>query len=131
MMRHVPEWDELLPHVRDLGVELETAEALPAWAEAAEEFGIRWEQSLRKLGAEPSSSVSRIVESSFPTVSKWVQHGGWIEIGEQQGFGFVVRALDEGGLTFEETKASSLDEAMIALERGIAKWLVENEVDLG
>ena len=64
-------------------------------------------------------------------MSKWVQRGGWIEIGEQQGLGFVVRALDEGGLTFEETKASSLDEAMIALERGIAKWLVENEVDLG
>ena len=37
------------------------------------------------------------------------------------GCGFVVRVLDEGGLVFEETEATTLDEGMTALERGIAE----------
>ena len=131
MLRREPEWDEVFPHLRELGIELEAAEALPIWAEAAEEFGIGWEQTLRSLSGNSSSSASPVLGSLFPTVSKWVQRGGWIEIGEQDEFGFVVRALHEGGLAFESTKASSLDEAMIALELGIAAWLMENDVDLG
>ena len=56
----------------------------------------------------------------YPTIATWVRHGGWIEIGQQEQFGFVVRALDEGGLVFEDTEARTLDEGMTALERGIA-----------
>jgi hypothetical protein len=57
----------------------------------------------------------------YPTIAKWVRRGGWIEIGDQDGCGFVVRALDEGGLVFENTEARTLDEGMTALERGIAE----------
>lgn len=59
----------------------------------------------------------------FPTVGKWVRQGGWIEIGEQDSFGFVVRALDCGGLVFENTEVRTLDEALVALERGIAEQI--------
>ena len=59
-LRREPEWNGLLPHLRELGIELETGEEFPIWAEAAEEFGIRWEQSLRSLGAKSASSASPI-----------------------------------------------------------------------
>ena len=57
----------------------------------------------------------------FPSIAKWVRRGGWIEIGDQGGCGFVVRAIDEGGLVCEDTEARTLDEAMTALERGISE----------
>jgi len=57
----------------------------------------------------------------FPAITKWVRRGGWIEIGDQVGDGFVVRAFDEGGVVFEDTEARTLDEGMTALERGIAE----------
>jgi len=34
-----PEWEGLLPHLRHLGIELLSTDALPAWSEAAQEFG--------------------------------------------------------------------------------------------
>jgi hypothetical protein len=42
---------------------------------------------------------------------------GHIEIGDQESFGFVVRALDYGGLVFEDDKADTLAEAMAVLEK--------------
>lgn len=128
LLRPNPEWDELLPHLRQLGIDIISIDALPVWSEAAQEFGIEWERRLRSLRPprEPT-----ILEALFPTVSKWVQRGGWIEIGEQQEAGFLVRALDEGGLVYESTKAKTLDEAMTLLEQGIVDWLEENGVDLG
>jgi hypothetical protein len=39
-------------------------------------------------------------EEAFPNVAKWGQGYGWIEMGEQKQFGFVVKTLDPGGLFF-------------------------------
>jgi hypothetical protein len=44
------------------------------------------------------------VEELFPTVAKWVQGYGHIEIGDQEMFGFVARALDYGGMPFEDDR---------------------------
>ena len=46
------------------------------------------------------------------------------------GCGFVVRVLDEGGLVFEETEATTLDEGMTALERGISEQVDDIGVGL-
>lgn len=78
----------------------------------------------------PTKKVPVVVEALYPTVGKWVRYGGWIEIGERDGEGFLVRALDEGGLAFEDTKAKSLDEALAALEKGINAWIEEVGIDL-
>lgn len=78
----------------------------------------------------PTKTIPAVVEALYPTVGKWVRYGGWIEIGERDGEGFLVRALDEGGLAFEDTKAMSLDDALAALERGIAAWIEEVGIDL-
>jgi hypothetical protein len=61
------------------------------------------------------------VESLFPMISEFVRYQGWIKIGHQDGQGFVVRALDEGGMVFEDTKSKSLGEALTTLERKIAE----------
>ena len=37
-------------------------------------------------------------------------------------FGFVVRALDYGGLAFEDDRPDTLAEAMAVLEMGLRKW---------
>jgi len=55
-------------------------------------------------------------------IAKWVQGYGQIEIGDQEGIGFVVRALDYGGLVFDDDHAETLAEAMAALEKGLKRW---------
>ena len=59
-------------------------------------------------------------------MSRFVRGQGWIEIGDQEGFGFIVRALDYGGLVFESQKPKSLTEALAVLEKGIAEFLKEH-----
>ncbi len=66
------------------------------------------------------------VEAAYPKVAEWVQGCGWIEIGNQDWQGFVVRALDAGGLIYEKEGCRTLAEAMEALEKGLGKWLREN-----
>ncbi len=55
---------------------------------------------------------------------------GDIEIGDQEGFGFVVMALNYGGMVFEDDRPRTLAEAMAALEKGLRKWLEEEGIDL-
>jgi hypothetical protein len=40
------------------------------------------------------------VEKLFPTVAQW-ERDGHTEVGDQEGAGFVARALDHGGPAFE------------------------------
>jgi hypothetical protein len=51
-------------------------------------------------------------------------------VGDQEGFGFVVRALDYGGLVFEDNKAETLAEAMASLEKGLRKWFDEQGIEV-
>ena len=59
----------------------------------------------------------------------WVQCYGHIEIGDQEGIGFTVRAMDYGGLVFEDDKPRTLAEAMAALETGLARWFKDNKIE--
>lgn len=56
---------------------------------------------------------------------RWLSGYGHIEIGDQEGFGFVVRAIDYGGVVFEDDHPTTLAEAMAALEKGLAEWFEE------
>ena len=38
----------------------------------------------------------------FPAIARYVRGYGYVEIGDQEGFGFVVRAIGYGGLDFED-----------------------------
>jgi hypothetical protein len=70
------------------------------------------------------------VEKMFPAIAMWVKSYGHIEIGDQEGFGYVVRALDYGGIVFEDDRPSTLAEAMAALEKGLAEWFGQEGIEL-
>jgi hypothetical protein len=61
----------------------------------------------------------------YPNIAAWVL-GGWIEIGRDDYSHSFVRALDIGGMVWEgELEYNSLEEALQALDAGIAAWLEE------
>jgi hypothetical protein len=74
--------------------------------------------------------VQKVVLGAFPAIAKWVEGYGHIEIGDQEGFGFIVRAIDYGGQVFEDSKPSTLAEAMAALEQGILDWFKGQGIEL-
>ncbi len=47
----------------------------------------------------------------------------------QELFGFVARALHEGGTQVEDSRPDSLAEAMAALEAGLTRWFEEQGVE--
>lgn len=120
LLRDYPQWEELLPHLWELGIEVVKIDTLPAWKDVAQDGGIEHARRLRSL-SPPKITQDTLLAAMYPTIAKWVRRGGWIEIGEQEQFGFVIRALDAGGLVFENTEARTLDEGMTALERGITE----------
>ena len=65
----------------------------------------------------------------FPAIARWVRGYGHIEVGDQEMFGFVARALGCGGLAFEDDKPDTLAEALAALERGLAKYFEREGIE--
>ena len=65
----------------------------------------------------------------FLAIARYVKGYGYIEIGDQEDFGFVVRALGHGGLAFEDDRPDTLAEAMTVLEAGPARWFEEQGVE--
>ena len=70
------------------------------------------------------------VETMFPAIARYVRGYGYVEIGDQESFGFVVRALGYGGLDFEDDTPETLAEAMAILEAGLSKWFEKQGVEL-
>jgi hypothetical protein len=120
LLRDNPQWQELIPHLRQLKIEVEVQEELPLWDDAAAEY-------VRKLKATqvgrdvPIITVPQEFDEAFPAVVRWVKTWGRIEIGVEGGQGFVVRALDDGGMVFEGKGDKSVGEALTALQRTIAQ----------
>ena len=113
-------WDELIPHLHELGIEAEAAKRLKSYQSALQGF----RHELRK-DRPTDEATSGDIENSYPAVAQWVQGCGWIEIGDQEGLGFSVRALDLGGVVFEDANCRSLTEAMASLEFGLAAAMKE------
>ena len=120
LLRNNPQWQELIPHLRQLKIEVETQEELPVWDNAATEYVRKLKASL--VGRDvPILTVSQEFDEAYPAVARWIKTLGRIEIGIEEGQGFVVRALSQEGLVFEDRRSQTLGEALIALERGIAQ----------
>jgi hypothetical protein len=131
VLRNIPEWQELIPHLRQLKIEVETQDELPVWDDAADEY-------VRKLKGSwvgrdvPIITVSQEFDEAYPAVLKWIKTQGRIEIGVEEEQGFVVRALDNDGVEFEGKTGKSVGEALIALQRRIAQgnWPVKKARNL-
>lgn len=79
-------------------------------------------ESRRTKDAAPAPDT---FEARYPNIASWVQDG-WIEMGHDDCGRSFVRALDIGGLAWEgDGPYANLDEALRALDAGIAAWLEE------
>src|SRR5271157_3701015 len=120
VLRNNPQWEELIPHLKQLKIEVITQQELPLWDDAAAVYVQRMKAS--RLGREvPMITVQPELDRAFPAVARWVKTLGRIEIGVEEGQGFVVRTVDheKGRVVFEDMHIENLDDALIALERGL------------
>jgi hypothetical protein len=123
------QWQELFPHLKELGISIAVHGEMPK-LNAAFQDHLRSTQQAHRAGMGRPTPQQEAVEKLFPTVATWVR-SGHIEIGDQEGFGFVVRALDYGGVAFEDDRPATLAEALATLEKGIAEWVRQEGIDLG
>jgi len=120
VLRNNPQWEELIPHLRQLKIEVITQQELPLRDDAAAAYVQRMKAS--RLGREvPMITVQPELDRAFPAVARWVKTSGRVEIGVEEEQGFVVRAVDHGRgrVVFEDMHTENLDDALIALERGL------------
>lgn len=124
-----PRWEELFPHLKQLSIEVLVQNELPH----VETVFVDFLRQMRRARSNPlilRTPASTDVEKLFPAVAKWVRGYGHIEIGDQEGFGFVVRAIDYGGVVFEDDKPNTLSEAMASLENGLVQYFEGEGIDL-
>jgi hypothetical protein len=80
----------------------------------------------RKGRPQGKSPAPDSFEARYPHIASWVQDG-WIEIGHDDCNRSFLRALDIGGMVWEGDESyATLDDALRALDAGIAAWLEEN-----
>jgi len=127
-VRGNPRWKELIPHLKEVGIEVVIQSDLPQVNEAYNEF-VRDQKKARSADKIRPTAEQETVEDLFPAIAQWVRVGH-IEIGDQEGFGFIARALDYGGQIFEDDKPETLAEAMAALESGLRKWFNEQGIEV-
>lgn len=127
-LRGNPTWEPLFPALKDLGIEVVIKTELPKVEEAFGEYLVLMTEA-RSVGKFKTTTGHSKVEELFPAIARWVQGYGHIEIGDQERFGFVVRAIDYGGQVFKDDTAETLGEAMVALERGLARWFKNEGIE--
>jgi hypothetical protein len=125
------QWRELFPHLEEIGVEAEVivGQSLPGIENAFRAYLRRLRDEHRVGMVEPTAEQVE-VGAMFPAIDRWVKEYGWIEIGVQELFGFVARALHEGGTQVEDDRPGTLAQALAALEVGLVRWFEEQGVDL-
>jgi hypothetical protein len=121
-----PRWDELFPHLKELGIEVMLQDDLPE----LEEVYLDFRRQMRKASPGPLIMLSpRPADpgQQFPAIAKWVRESGSIEVGRRKEAGFVARALDDGGVVFENGSSNTLGEALAALEEGLSERFRDRE----
>jgi hypothetical protein len=122
------QWQELFPHLEALGIKVSVTQELPKF-KAAYEARLREMQEARRAKMVRPTEKQAQVEKLFPAIAQWVRDGH-IEIGDQEGLGFVAMALDYGGVVFDDNRPRTLAEAMAVLEKGLAAWYEEEGIEL-
>jgi hypothetical protein len=74
-----------------------------------------------------TNSTSSTFAATYPHIAFLISGGGWIEMGQDHYSSSFVRALDLGGMVWEgESSYATIDDALQALDAGIAVWMEEN-----
>jgi hypothetical protein len=119
-----PRWRELIPVLGELDIGVTVEKKLPRLDKTFPALLEELRVIQRARMVKPSPEQSK-VEAMFPSIARYVRGYGFIEVGDQEGFGFVVRAIGYGGIDFEDDSPETLAEAMTVLEAGLARWLAE------
>jgi hypothetical protein len=127
-VRGHPQWRELFPHLEELGIEVAVHRELPRVEEAYRGY-LRQKREAHRRGMVKPTAEQQSVEKLFPAIAQWVRGYGHIEIGDQEMFGFVARALDDAGLVFENNSSTTLAEALASLERGLAEYFKREGIE--
>jgi hypothetical protein len=70
--------------------------------------------------------MAQRLDTTYPTIARWVKEIGWLEIGQDHMSRSFIRAFDEGGLVWEGREHyATLDAALQDLEAGLANWMQE------
>jgi hypothetical protein len=128
-VRGHPQWRELFPLLKELGINVSVRRELPKVQKAYENH-LRKMREAHRVGMLKPTAEQAAVEKLFPAIAQWVRGYGHIEIGDQEMFGFVARALYYRNLAFEDDKPDTLAEAMAALEKGLKKWFDEQGIEV-
>jgi hypothetical protein len=122
--RRSARWEGIYPHLQVIGIKVSIHREFPRIFDAFH-ARLRQMQEIRSPGrVEPTKDQSQVAEI-FPAIAKFVQSYGHVEIGDVDGFGFLVRAMDNDGQVFEDDRPRTLAEAMAALEKELKMWFTE------
>ena len=128
-VRGHPQWKELFPHLEELGIKVAVHREL-AKVQRAYQGYLKQQREAHRKGMVKPTAEQQTVEQLFPAIAQWVRGYGHIEIGDQEMFGFVARALDYGNLAFEDDKPDTLAEAMAALEKGLTAYFEREGIEV-
>jgi hypothetical protein len=128
-VRGNPRWKSLFPHLKEIGVEVVAQKILPKVEEAYQEYLKEMKKAHAADKIKPTAQQVA-VEKTFPAIAKWVNGYGHIEIGDQEMSGFVVRAVDYGGVVFEDDRPRTLAEAMASLEKSLVEWFEKEGIEV-
>jgi hypothetical protein len=109
-VRGHPQWREPFPHLDELGIKVAVHRELVTVQRAYQGY-LRQQRDTHRVGMVQPTAEQQAVEQLFPAIAQWVRGYGHIEIGDQEMFGFVARALDYGGLAFEDDRPDTLARA--------------------
>ena len=82
-VRGHPQWQELFPHLEELGIEVAVHRELPKVQEAYQGY-LRQLREAHRAGMVKPTAEQQSVEKLFPAIAQWVQGYGHIEIGDQE-----------------------------------------------
>lgn len=117
-------WLELFQSLEGLGIAVIPEKKLPKIDQTFPKVLAEMRQFQRAKMVRPQPEQTQ-VEGLFSSIARYVRGYGVIEIGDQEGFGFVARAIGYGGIDFEDDSPETLAEAMAVLEAGLGRWFEE------
>lgn len=129
LVRKNPRWQELFAHLEQIGVEVVVQSDLPTIKQRYQDYLRHLREAGRAKMVRPTE-LQASVEQLFPAIAQWIRGYGHIEIGDQETFGFVVRAIDYGGVVFEDDKPTTLAEALAALEKGLTEYFEREGIEI-
>jgi hypothetical protein len=127
-IRGHPQWRELFPHLEELGIKIAVHPELRKVEHVFQGY-LRQQRDAHRVGMVKPTAKQQSVEKLFPAIAHWVRGYGHIEIGDQEMFGFVARALYYGNLAFEDDRPDTLAEAMATLEKRLTAYFEREGIE--